>query len=107
MFLRTAGKRSYSNYFSTKIKQKRRKEFFKKVEEMKKEYDFEKMKGRKNPYAKKLKKSVTIRLDDNVIEYFKKLSDETDIPYQSLINLFLKDCALTKKRPLTKWKKVS
>ena len=74
---------------------------------MKKEYDFDKMEGKSNPYAKKLKKSVTIRLDDNVIEYFKELADETDIPYQTLINLFLKDCAQSKKRPLTKWKKIS
>jgi len=74
---------------------------------MKKEYDFSKLEGRKNPYAKKLKKAVTIRLDNKVIEYFKDLSDETEIPYQTLINLYLKDCAESKKRPLTKWKKVS
>ena len=74
---------------------------------MKKEYDFSRMKGKKNPYAKKLKKPVTIRLDDNVIEYFRNLADETEIPYQTLINLFLKDCVKSKKKPLTKWKKVS
>jgi predicted DNA binding CopG/RHH family protein len=77
------------------------------VEKMKKEYDFSKMKGKKNPYAKKLKKSVTIRLDDNVIEYFKALAEETGIPYQTLINLFLKDCATSKKKPQTKWIKAS
>ncbi len=60
---------------------------------MKKEYDFSKMKSRKNPYASKLKKSVTIRLSEDVIEYFKNMSEESGIPYQSLINLYLRDCA--------------
>ena len=59
---------------------------------MKSEYDFSKMKYRKNPYASKLKKSVTIRLGEDVIEYFKEMSEETGIPYQSLINLYLRDC---------------
>lgn len=56
---------------------------------MKAEYDFSKMKARKNPYASKLKKSVTMRLSEDVIDYFKKLAEETGIPYQSLINLYL------------------
>jgi len=60
---------------------------------MRKEYDFSKMKGRKNPYAKKLKKQVTLRLGTDVIEYFKGLAQETGIPYQNLINLYLRDCA--------------
>ncbi len=60
---------------------------------MKNEYDFSKMKSRKNPYASKLKKSVTIRLGEDVIEYFKNMSEESGIPYQSLINLYLRDCA--------------
>ena len=59
---------------------------------MKSEYDFSKMKSRKNPYASKLKKSVTIRLGEDVVEYFKEMSEETGIPYQSLINLYLRDC---------------
>ncbi|MBW1769156.1 MAG: BrnA antitoxin family protein [Deltaproteobacteria bacterium] len=59
---------------------------------MRKEYDFSKMKGRKNPYAEKLKKQVTIRMGVDIIEYFKKMSVETDIPYQNLINLYLRDC---------------
>jgi uncharacterized protein (DUF4415 family) len=59
---------------------------------MKSEYDFSKMKSRKNPYAAKLKKSVTIRLGEDVIEYFKEMAEETGIPYQSLINLYLRDC---------------
>jgi len=70
---------------------------------MKKEYDFTKMKGRKNPYAKKLKKQITIRLDEPVIEYFKKLAEENDISYQTLINLYLKDCANSEKKLVTKW----
>jgi uncharacterized protein (DUF4415 family) len=70
---------------------------------MKKEYDFSKMKGRKNPYAKKLKKQITIRLDEPVIEYFKKLAEENDISYQTLINLYLKDCANSEKKLVTKW----
>lgn len=59
---------------------------------MKAEYDFSKMKSRKNPYASKLKKQVTIRMSEDVIEYFKNMSDKTGIPYQSLINLYLRDC---------------
>ncbi|MBT8139777.1 MAG: BrnA antitoxin family protein [Gammaproteobacteria bacterium] len=60
---------------------------------MQKEYDFSKMKSRKNPYASKLKKSVTIRLSEDVIDYFKEMADESGVPYQSLINLYLRDCA--------------
>ena len=70
---------------------------------MRKEYDFSKMKGRRNPYAKRLKKQVTIRLGVDVIEYFKELSEETGIPYQNLINLYLQDCVISGKRPSLKW----
>ncbi|WP_405236119.1 BrnA antitoxin family protein [Lentisalinibacter orientalis] len=59
---------------------------------MKPEYDFSKMKSRKNPYAAKLKRQVTIRLGEDVIDYSKAMSEETGIPYQSLINLYLRDC---------------
>jgi uncharacterized protein (DUF4415 family) len=59
---------------------------------MKQEYDFSKMKSRKNPYASKLKRQVTIRMRDDVIGYFKGMSEDTGIPYQSLINLYLRDC---------------
>ena len=65
------------------------------------EYDFSKAK--KNPYAKKLKKQVTIRLETDVIDYFKEQSADTGIPYQSLINLFLRDCAASKKKIRIKW----
>ncbi len=70
---------------------------------MKKEYDFEKMKGRKNPYAKKLKKQVTIRMGVDIIDYFKKLAEETGVPYQNLINLYLRDCVQSHKKPSIKW----
>jgi uncharacterized protein (DUF4415 family) len=70
---------------------------------MKKEYDFSTMKGRKNPYAKHLKKQVTIRLGVDIIEYFKAMSDETGIPYQKLINLYLRDCAESHRTLELKW----
>jgi predicted DNA binding CopG/RHH family protein len=72
------------------------------VEAMRKKYDFSK--GKRNPYAKKLKKQITIRLDDETLEYFKSLSAETEIPYQTLINLYLGECARTKKKPSMRWK---
>ena len=65
-------------------------------------YDFSK--ARKNPYAKKLKRPVTIRLDEPTIAYFKALAEETDIPYQTLINLYLRDCAQSEKRLSMKWR---
>ena len=59
---------------------------------MKREYDFSKMKGRRNPYAGRLKKPVTIRLGSDVINYFKAMGEQMGIPYQNLINLYLRDC---------------
>ncbi len=70
---------------------------------MKKEYDFSKMKSRKNPYASKLKRQVTIRMGDDVVSYFKDLADETGIPYQSLINLYLRDCVAHGRKPDLSW----
>jgi uncharacterized protein (DUF4415 family) len=70
---------------------------------MKKEYDLKKMKSRKNPYANRLKKQITIRLDNNTIEYFKKLAKETGFSYQTLINLYLKDCAENRKKLRVQW----
>ena len=61
------------------------------------------MKSRKNPYAKLLKKQVTIRLGMDVITYFKELAEETGIPYQVLIDQYLRDCALTGRKQKTKW----
>lgn len=60
---------------------------------MRAEYDFTKMKGRRNPYAAKLKKPITIRISSDVIAYFKHLADRMDVPYQILINMYLRDCA--------------
>ena len=68
---------------------------------MRKEYDFSK--SEKSPYAKLLKKQVTLRLGVDVIEYFKKLAGETGVPYQNLINLYLQDCVQARKKPELKW----
>ncbi len=65
--------------------------------------DLSKMKSRPNPYAKRLKKQVTIRMGIDIIDYFKAMADETGIPYQSLINLYLRDCALHQKKLQLKW----
>ena len=70
---------------------------------MRKEYDFSKMKGRKNPYAAQLKKQITIRIGVDVLDYFKQLADETGISYQNLINLYLRDCVVAGRRPSFKW----
>jgi predicted DNA binding CopG/RHH family protein len=68
---------------------------------MRKEYDFSK--ARPNPYAGRLKRAVTIRLDEPTIEYFKRLASETGIRYQTLINSYLSDCAASKRRPSVRW----
>ena len=70
---------------------------------MKQEYDFSKLKSRKNPYAAKLKKQVTIRMGEDVIAYFKAMAEETGIPYQSLINLYLRDCMNTRRELNIDW----
>lgn len=74
---------------------------------MKKNYDFKKMKWKPNPYLKLLKKPVTMRLDEDVIEYFRGLSDKEGIPYQTLMNLFLRFCKEEKLQLETNWKKAS
>lgn len=68
---------------------------------MREEYDFSK--ARKNPYAKQLNKQVTIRLSEEAIAYFQSQSKETGIPYQTLINLYLTDCARSGKRLAISW----
>lgn len=68
---------------------------------MRDNYDFSK--GIKNPYAKRLKKQITIRLDPETIDYFKTIGTSNNIPYQSLINLYLKDCAAHKKKLKMQW----
>lgn len=68
---------------------------------MRKRYDFSQ--SVKNPYLRKPKKQLTIRIDEDTINYFRALSEESGIPYQSLINLYLRDCAADKKRLELKW----
>ena len=70
---------------------------------MRAHYDFDKMKARKNPYIRLLKQSVTIRLDRDIISYFKQLAERTGLPYQHLINLYLRDCAMKRKEPSLRW----
>lgn len=68
---------------------------------MRESYDFSK--SIKNPYAKRLKKQITIRIDEETISYFKDMADTKGIPYQSLINLYLRDCAIEHKQLETTW----
>lgn len=69
---------------------------------MRKEYDFSNAK--KNPYASQLKRQITIRLDGDAIDYFKSISEKVGIPYQSLINLYLRDCAAERRTLNISWK---
>ena len=70
---------------------------------MKDEYDLSTMKRRKNPYATRLKKQVTIRMGTDIITYFKAMSEQTGIPYQNLINLYLRDCVAHERKLSLKW----
>jgi uncharacterized protein (DUF4415 family) len=74
---------------------------------MKKNYDLKQMNWKPNPYLKHLKKSVTIRFDQDVVEYFKALSEQEGLPYQTLMNQFLRFCKEERLRPNTIWKKRS
>lgn len=69
---------------------------------MRREYDF--AKGRRNPYAAKLKRSVTIRLDEATVAHFKRLAADLEIPYQTLINLYLRECAGTGRKLSMEWR---
>jgi uncharacterized protein (DUF4415 family) len=69
---------------------------------MRKSYDFSNSVA--NPYVQKLKKQITIRLDEDTVSYFKSLADDKGIPYQSLINLYLRDCAATHRELEMTWK---
>ena len=71
---------------------------------MKKEYDFAKMQAVRNPYATALKQQITIRLNSGTVEYFKAMAKEVGIPYQTLIDSYLTDCALSKRRLNIRWK---
>ena len=70
---------------------------------MEDEYDLSKMNSRPNPYIRRLKKQVTLRMSPDVVEYFKKMAEETNIPYQSLINLYLRDCSASKRKLDLRW----
>lgn len=70
---------------------------------MKAEYDLGRMKSRKNPYAKQLKKTVTIRLSEDVIAWFKAMAEEAGVPYQSLIDLYLRDCVAQQRKVQISW----
>ncbi len=68
---------------------------------MRSEYDFSQ--SRKNPYANRLKRQITIRLDTTAVNYFKEMASDLGMPYQNLINLFLRDCAMHKRRLVIAW----
>ena len=70
---------------------------------MKAEYDLSKMKSRRNPYAAKLKKPVSMRLSEDVVDYFKGMANEAGVPYQSLINLYLRDCVMKQRKVQIAW----
>jgi uncharacterized protein (DUF4415 family) len=75
------------------------------VSDMKTEYDLSTLKSRPNPYASKLKKPVTMRLSEDVVTYFKGMADEAGVPYQSLINLYLRDCLANNRKVQINWPK--
>jgi len=70
---------------------------------VRKHYNFGEMKGEKNPYIKRLKQPITIRLDTTTVAYFKALAEELGMPCQNLINLYLRDCALSHRKLKLKW----
>ena len=70
---------------------------------MKREYDLSKMKSRRNPYAKRLRRQITIRMGVDIIDYFKQMAEETGIPYQNLINLYLRDCVQSQRKLRLTW----
>jgi len=74
---------------------------------MKAEYDLATLKSRKTPYASKLKKPVTMRLSEDVVKYFKGMADEAGVPYQSLINLYLRDCLTNSRKVQINWPKAA
>lgn len=74
---------------------------------MKAEYDLSTMKSRRNPYAARLKQQVTLRLGTDVVDYFKELAEEIGMPYQSLINLYLRDCVNSHRTLKFEWQNVN
>jgi uncharacterized protein (DUF4415 family) len=88
--------------FSPRARRLAAKPLFTLGEIMREEYDFSK--ASKNPYASRLKRQITIRLDEDSVSYFKSISETVGIPYQSLINLYLRDCATSQRKLNLKWK---
>ena len=82
----------------------RKKHIMKVGDFMREEYDIKNLNPRKNPYAKKLKRQITINIDVDTIDYFKSQSESNGIPYQTLINLYLADCVKEKKQLQTTWR---
>ena len=70
---------------------------------MRNSFDFSKLKQRKNPYPRLLKSSITIRLDRETVAYFKKIADKSGLRYQSLINMYLRECAMKRRKPSLNW----
>ena len=70
---------------------------------MKAEYDLSKLQSRRNPYAARLKKPVSMRLSEDVVNYFKGMARESGVPYQSLINLYLRDCVTQHRKVRIEW----
>ena len=93
-------KSSVSSQFE---RQTKRKQPFTGGNVMRAHYDFLKMKGEKNPYIKHLKQPVTIRLDKASVTYFKSMATQLGMPYQNLINLYLRDYAINQRKLLLKW----
>lgn len=76
----------------------------KEVSDMRDEYDIENLNPRRNPYTKRLKKQITINIDSSTIDFFKDKAEDSGIPYQTLINLYLTDCADNKRDLQIIWK---
>ncbi len=71
---------------------------------MRDNYDIDKLNPRPNPYAKRLKKTITINIETSIIEYFKRQAERTGVPYQTLINLYLNDCVQNNRELNITWK---
>jgi len=93
---------NHQNHFCSEGNPHRAGALLGKVVKMRREYDFSK--AQRNPYASRLKRQITIRMDEDTISYFKQLAQDIGIPYQTLINLYLRDCAASQKKLSLQWK---
>ncbi len=100
--LRAGSRCGHSHHLGTKSNPARERVLSRRTY-MRTEYDLSKLKSRKNPYASKLKKPVTMRLSEDVVLYFKGMADEAGVPYQSLINLYLRDCLANHRKVQINW----